>query len=187
MSDTPTTIQTENVAGDELSSLISYNQETGLLFWKARAESKFKTNKSFKTWNSRFAGKEALSAISRGYKHGTVMGVWIKAHRAAWALHTGSMPKGDIDHINGHCSDNRISNLRLVSHKENMKNQRIRSDNSSGMIGVYWNKTKGKWYSAITINGQKKHLGYFDDKAKATDARRDAESKYNFHQNHGRS
>jgi hypothetical protein len=45
-----------------------------------------------------------------------------KSHRLAWYLHYGVWPIGEIDHINGIKTDNKISNLRDVSHIENMNN-----------------------------------------------------------------
>lgn len=39
----------------------------------------------------------------------------VRIHRLAWALHYGSWPEGEIDHINCIPSDNRIENLRLAS------------------------------------------------------------------------
>ena len=48
-----------------------------------------------------------------------MFGKLIYAHRAAWAIHFGEWPKGEIDHINGDASDNRIINLRVVNRTEN--------------------------------------------------------------------
>jgi hypothetical protein len=39
----------------------------------------------------------------------------------------------------------------------------ILSRNTSGYRGVSWNKTLGKWWARITVNGKRVHLGYFDD------------------------
>lgn len=61
------------------------------------------------------------------------------AHRLAWTYIYGDYPDGEqplIDHINGNPSDNRIVNLRCSSSGENNKNKQIRSDNTSGVVGV---------------------------------------------------
>lgn len=47
----------------------------------------------------------------------------IKLHRVAWFLYYGKWPEKCIDHINGDRSDNRIENLRDVSHSENSLNK----------------------------------------------------------------
>lgn len=49
----------------------------------------------------------------------------------------------EIDHINGDTLDNRKENLRIVTHQHNMMNQRVLpSNNTSGTIGVTWDKKK---------------------------------------------
>jgi hypothetical protein len=42
--------------------------------------------------------------------------------------------------------------------------------NTSGYRGVSWNKTIGKWWARITLNGKRIHLGYFDDVDEAGNA-----------------
>lgn len=54
----------------------------------------------------------------------------------------------------------------------------VRSNNSSGFTGVYWNKQMSKWQSYIEINKNKIHIGYFVDKNDAIVARLQAEAKY---------
>lgn len=71
--------------------------------------------------------------------------------------------KMEIDHINGKPYDNRRSNLRLVTHADNMKNQAMRADNKSGYADVWENKGWGKpWTAQITCNGIRHYLGHFD-------------------------
>ncbi|MDA6380520.1 HNH endonuclease signature motif containing protein [Escherichia coli] len=62
------------------------------------------------------------------------------AHRLAWLIVYGTMPDGFIDHINRVRTDNRISNLRLVTHSENMQNRKIQKNNKSGYRGVSWDE-----------------------------------------------
>jgi hypothetical protein len=74
------------------------------------------------------------------------------------------LAKGElVDHINRNPLDNRRCNLRLATPGENIRNSRIRSDNSSGYRGVSWSKTMNKWWSVIHVNKQQVNLGYFAD------------------------
>jgi hypothetical protein len=58
-------------------------------------------------------------------------------HRIIWEMFYGPLEDGEvIDHINGDSADNRIANLRVVSHSENMRNCKKRSDNKTGVTGV---------------------------------------------------
>ena len=92
----------------------------------------------------------------------------------------------EIDHINGIPSDNRISNLREVSHAQNMQNAKMRADNKSGVTGVSWCKQSEKWIAYICFLGEMETLGRFDVKMEAVRHRREAEERYGFHKNHGK-
>lgn len=47
----------------------------------------------------------------------------IRVHRLVWEAFNGKIPKNmEIDHINRIRNDNRLSNLRCVTHKTNMNN-----------------------------------------------------------------
>lgn len=50
-------------------------------------------------------------------------------------------------------------------------------NNSSGVRGVYWNTGKNKWQAYIRFKRKRYHLGYFDDKADAINARKQAEEE----------
>lgn len=83
------------------------------------------------------------------------------------------LQKGDniqVDHINRNTLDNRKANLRLVTQKENNRNQDIRKDNSSGYKGVGYYKRYGKWRARIGINNTSVLLGYFDTPEEAYEA-----------------
>ena len=109
------------------------------------------------------------------------------AHRIIWEMHNGTIPDGyQVDHINGIRSDNRIDNLRIVRNSENSKNQKRKSTNKSGMTGVSWDTQTQRWRAHITVNGKMISLGRYIDKIDALTARKNAEIKYNFHENHGR-
>ncbi len=95
-------------------------------------------------------------------------------------------PRDQIDHINGVRTDNRIGNLRSVTSRENSRNLKLPTNNTSGRIGVMWSGRDSKWLAVIQVDGGKKHLGYFDNFEDASNARKAAELKYDFHENHGR-
>jgi len=79
-----------------------------------------------------------------------------RMHR--WILNA---PKGmQVDHINGNTLDNRRENLRLATSRQNCQNRH--NDRSSSYPGVNAVNRGKKWCSHITINGNLKHLGYFE-------------------------
>jgi hypothetical protein len=176
-----------------LRQLIRYEPETGKLFWLERPAGMFVDGayggaaSSAKTWNKRFAGKEALTTThNKGHFRGGIFGTNYNAHRVAWALHSGEWPAGQIDHINGNPKDNRIANLRDVSGAENSRNQKLRCTNTSGAMGVHWDAKGKKWRCNIRANGNRIHLGTFTELSEAVAARKSAETAYGFHPNHGR-
>ncbi|MBD1229107.1 HNH endonuclease [Xenorhabdus griffiniae] len=102
----------------------------------------------------------------------------IYIHRLAWLLYYGRWPSEFIDHINGDKSDNRIVNLREASNTENSWNSKMRKNNSSGIKGVCWCKSKKKWVARIRIDGKRKTLGYFSNIDEARLIMEKARTKY---------
>ena len=86
--------------------------------------------------------------------------------------------KIDVDHIKHNLYDNRKSELRVVRHSDNLKNQKVSSHNSSGVTGVSFSKESNKWESYITINRKRIALGRFDNFEDAVKTRKEAEEKY---------
>ena len=84
----------------------------------------------------------------------------------------------NADHKNRNTLDNRKENLRKCTTQENLWNSSLRSDNTSGYIGVSWDKENNKWSSRIDIDGKHKRLGRFTNKDDAIRARLQAEAKY---------
>jgi len=96
-------------------------------------------------------------------------------------LHTFLMGKRKghyIDHINRNRLDNRKANLRFVTPSQSGMNKSLRSDSTSGITGVTWNKEVNKWEVRIYLSGIKHHLGKFINKGEAIKARKDAEGKF---------
>lgn len=171
----------------ELHDLLSYDCNTGVLRWKERPRKLFHNDNLHGSWNRKFVGTEAGASDEKGYTRINILGRRYKAHRVALCMVNGQWPNTNVDHINGDPADNRISNLREASHAVNNKNTKMRSDNSSGVCGVYFLVKTGKWVAQIQSNGKKMHLGYFQTADDAANARAIAERTHGFHANHGRS
>lgn len=119
------------------------------------------------TWmlnNSGYAyRKDYLGKIEGKYRYKTVL-----IHRHIMGATSGKQ----IDHINGNRLDNRRSNLRFCSQKDNMANSRKPSTNTSGYKGVSWDKQRNKWVAyiyrekSINLGGfgtvEEAHLAYID-------------------------
>ncbi|MFC0666224.1 HNH endonuclease [Azotobacter chroococcum] len=158
-----------------LRELFDYNAETGVFIRKVR------------TTNNVKVGQVAGCIRPDGY-----LGIYVdnqsyQAHRLAWLYVHGRWPDGQIDHINGIRTDNRIANLRDVSHVENGRNQRLARNNTSGVNGIHWFKRRNKWRVEITVDRKKRHIGYFENLEDAVAARKAAEQSFGFHENHGRA
>lgn len=123
----------------------------------------------------------------KGYKKFTFNYKTYYVHQFVALLYFKDIPKGlEVDHINGNRGDNSIKNLRLVSHQDNTKNQVLRKNNRSGIMGVHL--VNKKWRVRIANKeGERVHLGMFEDFFEACCARKSAEVRYNYHTNHGRS
>lgn len=175
-----------DITAQELRELLRYDPDAGQIFWRQRPSDTFKTSAAAKTWNGRFAGKAALTAVSdTGYLTGCIHYRSVSAHRVAWALFYGRWPQ-EIDHINGDRADNRIANLREVTRRTNNRNHGPDSRNKSGYTGVYWNKQQQKWHAKVRVDGRDLHLGFFDDVHSAGAARTKAAEALGFTERHNR-
>ena len=129
------------------------------------------------------AGKEAGCLNQRGYRQIGINAQLYYTARLIWFYAHGCWPDC-IDHINHERTDNRLCNLRSVTKAENHKNLSKRSDNTSGISGVGWNKKSSKWRAYIMIDGKQIHLGYFNNMADAITARTAAKIEHGYHSNH---
>lgn len=176
---------------EQLAELIEYDPTTGNMFWKPRPPEMFGHNGPYMNFKKNYEGREITSKDQDGYVKVSMLihgeRYHFKAHRVAWAIHYGSWPKGEVDHINHDRADNSIANLRDVSPAENQRNRPLQSNNKTGHVGVTWCERDRKFYAGIQIGGRRRYLGSFDDMREAVKARRAAEIEYGFHKNHGRS
>ena len=129
--------------------------------------------------------KRSLQLVAGDTSGGKVLGLSFSAHRVIFAIVHGKYPAGDTDHINGDKADNRIANLREVTHAENARNQKIPSNNKTGVIGVSFCKREQRFVANIRCGGRQKNLGYFACITAAMIARVRASRVYGYHRNHG--
>lgn len=138
--------------------------------------------------NSKAIGKEAGYIRSQdGYKSLMIGGKNYLSHRIVFLIHYGYMPKY-IDHIDNNRTNNVIENLRECSNGQNMCNMIKRSDNTTGVKNLYWDKKRQKWRVALNVNCKQKHIGYFDNFEFAELVAIEARNKYHKEfANHGSS
>lgn len=86
-------------------------------------------------------------------------------------------PQHSIDRINND-GDYEPSNCRWTTTTIQALNKRMDCRNTSGIIGVNWDKHWGKWRAQIKLNHKTVTVGRFRDKQDAINARRAAEKKY---------
>ncbi|RLA05326.1 MAG: HNH endonuclease [Gammaproteobacteria bacterium] len=160
-----------NLTADQVRELFDYDGKD--LIWRI---SRGRVN----------AGDIANSKINTGYLRVGVNNLNYQVHRLIWLHEYGVWPSNEIDHINGVKDDNRLENLREVTHRENQENQKLNSNNTSGVVGVSFRKDKNKWVARLFGCDISKFLGYFDTLFDAACARKSAEIEHSYHPNHGR-
>lgn len=163
----------DTLTQDRLKELLHYDPETGVFTRRVVLNNKIKVG-------------DIAGCLCNGYVKIRVEVRRYRAHRLAWLYMVGDWPKDQLDHINGKRDDNRWANIREATSSENMKNRKINTNNTSGIMGVCWNKRSGRWDAQIKLGGRTIHLGSFRDKTAAILARMEGEKKYAFHPNHGR-
>lgn len=119
-------------------------------------------------WKWSFDGGYARRAIQVSGKH-----IKIYMHRLLMGF-----PSETVDHINRNKIDNREDNLRVCGQQKNCSNSPKKKNNSSGYMGVSFDKSMRGWEAYIHPNRKKIHLGYFSDKESAAKARDVAAIKY---------
>jgi len=179
------TLPEPEVSVEILEEFFEYNPITGFVIHKYKPRKYFKTDGGYNNFNLHYKGKRA-GTVTKDRRTISLFKKTCLEHRVIWALYYKEWPpKGMvIDHINGDPYDNRIDNLRLVTHKENAMNTRLSSKNKSGVAGVRWRRNR--WESSIVYNREYYYLGLFINFDDAVKARKAAEIKYGFHENHGR-
>ena len=136
---------------EDLKEYFKYEPSTGKLFWNKRPS------------NRVVVGAEVGNYSDKGYKVCRFKGKIIRVHRIVWAITKGEHPSDFIDHINGDKADNRIENLRVVSHSENLQNMKKAK-------GYTYLRKNNKWKAQIVVNKEHKYLGVFNTEQEAHEA-----------------
>ena len=124
-------------------------------------------------------GKILVGRYKHGYAYVPLRQAGVgKEHRIHRLVAEQFIPKPDsnyeleVDHIINNETNNAVSNLRWVPHRQNMWNRdKIRKETSSKYIGVCFNKQRHKWRATISENdGHWKHIGTFQNEKDAARA-----------------
>ena len=96
-----------------------------------------------------------------GYCHVSFNGTRVFYHVIIWILSTGKdIPKGmQIDHKNGNTLCSTMSNMRLVTNRQNSQNKKIHREGQ--LVGCYFNKSTGKYQAQIIIGEKRVFLGRY--------------------------
>ena len=148
---------------EEAHRLFEYKD--GVLYWKERPRSDFKSNGSHIQWNERYAKQVAGSIVGK-YANVSINKIRHQVHRIVFLMQHGYLPE-IVDHIDGNRQNNKIENLRSATHTQNLQNSKLPKHNLSGYKNVGWHKQRKKWRAQIEINGKVKHLGLFTDEHEA--------------------
>ena len=157
---------------ERLKELLDYNPDTGLFTWLVSTNNRVKVG-------------DIAVANSHGYVLIRIDKRLHKAHRLAFLYMEGAMPEDQVDHIDHSRDNNSWSNLRHTTQAGNNRNATKRKTNTSGFTGVSWNKDSSKWISQVRVDGRQKNLGRYIEIWDAICARKSANLKYGYHENHG--
>lgn len=148
-----------------LKALLTYDAATGEFVWRKREGDSIGNRR----WNPRFAGR-AAGRVRHGYIVIRIGDKEYAAHRLAWLFCFGEFPSGELDHIDGNPSNNRVANLRPATRSQQIANTRRSVRNSSGFKGVRWSSEKRRWQATIVCDRKFRHLGYYESPRAAHEA-----------------
>ena len=149
-----------------LDALLSFNPITGEIRWKCKSHVKARIN------IGEIAGgifKNPKTGIS--YRRIMIDKSYYLCHRLMYYYCTNEQPL-EVDHKNGNSLDNRLSNLRSADDKLTAENRRKQKNNTSGVIGVCYCKTKHRYITRCNKNY------YFNDYFEAICFRKSWENKH---------
>lgn len=136
------------ITQERIKYLFSYDETTGIFIRKNEGR------------QNAPIGEVAGHVNKLGYVILKVDGEAYKAHRLAWLYVYGKLPENEIDHINGNTGDNRITNLRDVSTRDNILNKRQYRENE--VIRGATKNSRGKWTCTIRDGNIRRSLGQYN-------------------------
>lgn len=156
------------------SDILEYDETSpSLLRWKATLS------------NRRIAGSVAGTLTNHGYWRTSIGRRFYLNHRIVWEIFNGTIPENkEIDHISTDRTDNRIINLRIVDRTQNNCNSNTRTDNTSGVKGLSWSRSRSKWLARVWFRHKLVLNKYFTDKSAAVQSIKTA--RVDYHKAHGR-
>jgi hypothetical protein len=109
-----------------------------------------------------------------GYAQTTINNTSVKMHAFIYNYKFGKIGtlKNPIDHKNGNKTDNRLSNLHIISASHNAQNRKASKNSTSQYLGVHNRNdaNSNKWRSAIKKDGIQYNLGSFKTENEAAEA-----------------
>lgn len=148
----------------ELSDRFEYDETSPTcLRWKIEIRSGKSGNKINVS-----PGDVAGGLSCTGYYQVRVDGKLKLVHRVIWELVNGEIPDGLlVDHRDQNKTNNKQSNLRLVTKAANNQNQKLRHDSTSGAVGVTKTvnterngKVSEYWRAVWVVDGKQKSKAF---------------------------
>jgi len=134
------------LTAERVRELLHYDPELGWFMW-AVDRGPFK------------AGSVPGTMDERGYVRIEIDGKSYRAHQLAWLWMTGAWQSYEIDHEDRNRANNKWTNLRLATRRQQMQNAAWKPG-ISGIPGVHI--FAGRARAVITVNRVRHYLGTFD-------------------------
>jgi hypothetical protein len=151
------------ISHEEVQFWFDYQPDTGWLIWRTSPKHDVKVGD--RAGCDRGDGRWVVKVRQKMYL----------TSRLAWFWMTGEWPSGEVDHKDRNRSNDVWTNLRDVPKSVNNQNKAVQHRNTSGVVGVDWNKQKGKWRARLSLKRKIVYLGWFDTFEEAVQARKAGE------------
>jgi hypothetical protein len=138
-----------SLTAEKLREILEYDQETGVFTW------------AVKRGNYHVQGKRAGTVNSRGYRVIEIDGKAYREQRLAWLYVTGEWPEHEIDHRDLDKTNNRFSNLRQATRRQNTCNKSVQKNSKTGVRGVN-RRDNGKFRAYVCVLGKRINVGQYD-------------------------